>query len=277
MAGPTSPVFGINSYAYTFTHTAERFLTELTARGYRSFELMTYPGHMWPKAMSAADRTRLRRHAESLGARIFSLNMPNIDVNIAAASPDVRALSIDHLVRIIALAGELGAQGVVVGPGKSNPLFPMPRGELLGHFHVAMETIVPAAKAAGTRLFVENMPFAFLPGIGELMDAIERYDSDVVQVVYDVANGHFIKEDIAEGLRRAAPRLALVHLSDTAQKIYRHDPVGLGDVPFAIVPPVLAELGHREAPMLEVISTDADANIEDSNRRLIAAGFRTLA
>lgn len=277
MASPTSPVFGINSYAYTFTHTAERFLTELTARGYRSFELMTYPGHMWPKTMSAADRSRLRRHAESLGARIFSLNMPNIDVNIAAASPDVRALSIDHLVRIIELAGELGARGVVVGPGKSNPLFPMPREQLLGHFHAAMERIVPAAKSAGTRLFVENMPFAFLPGIGELMDAIERYDRDVVQVVYDVANGHFIKEDIAEGLRRAAPRLALVHLSDTGQKIYRHDPVGLGDVPFQVVPPVLAELGHREAPMLEVISTDADANIEDSNRRLVAAGFRTLA
>jgi sugar phosphate isomerase/epimerase len=277
MAGPTSPVFGINSYAYTFTHTAERFLTELTARGYRSFELMTYPGHMWPKTMSGSDRTRLRRHAESLGARIFSLNMPNIDVNIAAASPDVRALSVDHLVRIIELAGELGAQGVVVGPGKSNPLFPMPRGDLLGHFHAAMETVVPAAKAAGTRLFVENMPFAFLPGIGELMDAIARYDREVVQIVYDVANGHFIKEDIAEGLRRAAPRLALVHLSDTGQRIYRHDPVGLGDVPFAIVPPVLVELGHSVAPMLEVISTDADANIEDSNHRLVAAGFRTLA
>jgi hypothetical protein len=40
---------------------------------------------MWPKAMTPAERTKLRRHAESLGARIVTLNMPNIDVNIAAA------------------------------------------------------------------------------------------------------------------------------------------------------------------------------------------------
>ena len=74
----------MNSYSYTIDHTAEAFLTNLAGRGYREFELMVYPGHMWPKAMTAADRTKLRRHAESLGARIVTLNMPNIDVNIAA-------------------------------------------------------------------------------------------------------------------------------------------------------------------------------------------------
>jgi len=99
MASETAAVFGINSYSYTFSHTAERFLTELAGRGYRSFELMIYPGHLWPKAMSTGDRTALRRRAEQLGARIFSLNMPNIDVNIAGASEDVRSLSLDHSFR----------------------------------------------------------------------------------------------------------------------------------------------------------------------------------
>lgn len=267
-------VFGINSYSYTIGMTAEQFLTNLASRGYRSFELMIYPGHLWPKDLDAERRRALRRHADSLGARIFSLNMPNIDVNIAAASPDVRALSVDHLERIVQLAGDIGATGVVVGPGKANPLFPMPRESLLGHFWSAMDRLAPLAERLGTRLFVENMPFAFLPGIGELMEAIDRFDRKTVQVVYDVANGHFIKEDIPAALRRAAPRLALVHLSDTGQQIYRHDAVGLGTVPFHVVPPVLAELGHIEAPMLEVISTDADARIEDSGRRLVEAGFR---
>jgi len=31
-----------------------------------------------------------------------------------------------------------------------------------------------------------------------------------------------------------------VHLSDTNQKVYRHDPVGLGTVDFAPIPAVLA-------------------------------------
>ena len=86
MSSGAQPVFGMNSYSYTFDHTAETFLTKLAGRGYREFELMVYPGHMWPKAMTAADRKALRSHAEKLGARIVTLNMPNIDVNIAAAS-----------------------------------------------------------------------------------------------------------------------------------------------------------------------------------------------
>jgi L-ribulose-5-phosphate 3-epimerase len=271
------PVFGINSYSYTIDHTAEAFLTNLAGRGYREFELMVYPGHMWPKAMSAADRTKLRRHAESLGARIVTLNMPNIDVNIAAASDDVRALCLDHLERIIGLAGDLGAAGVIIGPGKSNPLMPMPRDQLMGHFFRGLERLAPLAKKAGTRLLVENMPFAFIPGIADLMAALDRFGNDDIAVVYDVANGYFIKEDIAQGIRIAKPRLDLVHLSDTNQQVYRHDAVGLGTVPFEVVPPVLAEIGHRNLPVLEIIAANADTQIEDSARRLVKAGFKAAA
>ncbi len=277
MTGDHIAAFGVNSYSYTFDYTAERFLSELAGRGFRSFELMIYPGHLWPKTMTATDRTALRKRIESLGVRVVSLNMPNLDVNIAAASEDVRNVSLEHLERAIALAGEIGAPGVIIGPGKANGLYPMRREELLGHFHRGFERLVLAAKKAGTKLYAENMPFAFLPRISDLMKEVERYDANIVQVVYDVANGHFIKEDIAAALRLAAPRLALVHLSDTAQSVYRHDPIGLGDVPFHLVPPVLAEIGHRERPILEVISTEADATIEDSARRLVAVGFKQLA
>lgn len=277
MSADSTLAFGVNSYSYTFDYTAERFLTELAGRGFRTFELMVYPGHLWPKTMSAGDRTALRRHIDNLGVHIASLNMPNLDVNIAAASEDVRNVSLDHLERIIVLAGELGAEGVVVGPGKANGLFPMRRDALLGYFHQALERLIPTARKAGTKLYVENMPFAFLPGISQLMTEVARYDADTVQILYDVANGHFINEDIAAALRLAAPRLALVHLSDTGRAVYRHDPVGLGDVPFHVVPPVLAEIGHRKRPVLEVISTEADATIEDSARRLIAAGFKTAS
>src|SRR5262245_6563971 len=106
MSSQTGGSFGINSYAYIFDHSVEAFLAKLAERGYREFELMVYPGHLWPRAMPATARAALRRRAETLGARIVTLNMPNIDVNIAAASEDVRELSLDHLERIIALAGD---------------------------------------------------------------------------------------------------------------------------------------------------------------------------
>jgi L-ribulose-5-phosphate 3-epimerase len=133
---------------------------------------------------------------------------------------------------------------------------------------------VPLAAKAGTRLLVENMPFAFLPRIDDLMATLDRFGSPEVGVVYDIANAYFIKEDFVAGLRTAAPRLALVHLSDTGQSIYRHDAVGLGTVPFDRVPPALAAIGHTKLPMLEIIAPHADAQIEDSAARLVAAGFR---
>ena len=70
----------------------------------------------------------------------------------------------------------------------------------------------------------------------------------------DFANAHFIGEDIAAGLRRVQPRLSLVHVSDTTRAVYRHDPLGQGDLPLAGLPEVLAEVGYRERIMLEVIS-----------------------
>ena len=88
-----------------------------------------------------------------------------------------------------------------------------------------------------------------------------------------MANAWFIKEDIAEGLRKCARRLRLVHYSDTGHGVYRHDAVGLGTVPFAIIPPVLREIGHDRLAMLEIIAPEADRAIDDSVARLIALGY----
>ena len=112
-------------------------------------------------------------------------------------------------------------------------MFPADASELIGHFFSALDRLAPVAQASGTALWVENMPFAFLPGIGELMDALKRYGNDALRIVYDIANAFFIGEDFADGLQQCRARLALVHLSDTGRQAYRHDPVGLGSVPFA--------------------------------------------
>jgi sugar phosphate isomerase/epimerase len=117
------------------------------------------------------------------------------------------------------------------------------------------------------------MPFAFLPTIDGLMQALETYGNDAIRVVYDAANAHFIGEDVVAGLRRCRDRLALVHLSDTGQKEFRHDAVGTGTVPFSDVHRVLAEIGYTARPMIEVISHDADRDIVTSAERLATLGF----
>lgn len=270
-AGPSG--FGCNTYSYTLSHSAPDCLKHLAGLGFREFEVMMYPGHFWPPDADAAAVKALAQLVKDLGARIVTLNMPNVDMNLAGASKEMRNYTLDLLKQIVRVAGDLKASAVVLGPGKSNPLFPAPRERLTGYFFEGLDVLVPLAEKSGVQLWVENMPFAFLPAIDDVLTALDNYGHDGIGVVYDVANGHFIDEDIAVGLRKCRHRLKLVHYSDTTNKVYRHDAVGLGDVPFRKVVPVLAEIGHRQKPMLEIIAKQPDSEILASVKALSALGI----
>jgi len=270
---PSTAAFACNTYAYTLSHRAEDCLAHLADLGFSEFEVMMYPGHLWPPDADAAARRALSRLVAARGLGIVTLNMPNIDMNVAGASTEMRRYTLDLLEGIVNLAGELGAAGVVIGPGKANPLFPAPTERLIGYFFSALERLLPVARKAGTALWVENMPFAFLPAIDQLMAVLARFGADEIGIVYDAANGHFIDEDIGGALRACRSRLELVHLSDTDRRQYKHAPVGAGTVPFPTIPALLAEVGYRRRPVLEIIADDADRGILASADRLAQMGF----
>jgi len=269
--------YAVNTYAWTLSHPAQACLEGLAARGHRVFEVMMYPGHMWPADMDGAARRAFRRFLDERGLSLTTLNMPNVDINLAGATPDMRAYSLGIVQQIVTLAGELGVPGVVIGPGKPNPLLSAPREQLTGWFFQALDVLAPLATARGTALWVENMPFAFLPRADEMMEAIERYGDGHVGVVYDLANGVFAREDLGQGLRRVRSRLKLVHLSDTPLDVFRHAPVGTGVVPFAAVPALLEEVGYAGPPMLEIISPQPDTDIPASIEALETMGWGQVA
>jgi L-ribulose-5-phosphate 3-epimerase len=268
--------FSVNTYSYIFNGSAADTVARLADQGYGGVELMFFPGHLWPAELDAASLRGLRNLCETR-LRLVSVNMPNVDMNIAAAAEEMRSYTLDLLARFVRCAGELGASGIIVGPGKPNPLFPMPRDRMISHFYRALDTLAPLARQVGTKLLIENMPFAFLPDVESLMNVVDGYGDDSIRVIYDVANAHFIGEAPADGLRRVRDRLGLVHFSDTTRQSYKHDPLGCGDVPLGGLASVMKEIGHTELPMLEVISLNADADIADSCKRLQQAGFGSNA
>lgn len=264
--------FGVNTYSYIFGGSAADTVARLADQGYGGVELMFFPGHLWPTELDASQLRSLRRLCEQR-LRLVAVNMPNVDINVAAAAAEMRAYTLDLLTKFVRCAGELGAGGIIVGPGKPNPLFPMPRDRMVAHFYRALDVLAPLARQVGTKLLIENMPFAFLPGADELMNIVDAYGDDGIRVIYDVANAHFIGESPIQGLRRVRDRLSLVHFSDTTRQSYKHDPLGCGDVPLAGLAAAMTEVGYTELPMLEIISADPDADIADSCRRLAEVGF----
>ncbi len=266
-----------NTYGFTLTHSAHACLDAVAALGFREVELMMHPGHAWPDEMSPKARRDFATKIETLGLRIRSLNMPNVDLNIAAAAERMRAYSIDFLSDVLALAGDLGVPDMVLGPGKPNPLLPAPKQDLMDRFFAALDILVPRANEAGVRLIVENMPFGFLPTADDLIAALDAYGDDRIAVVYDIANAVFAREDPNEGLARVGDRLALVHLSDTGLDAYAHAPVGAGVVPFADVAQYLAALDYRRGLVLEIISDEPEVDLANSATALDEMGWRTLA
>ena len=264
--------FGVNTYSYIFDGSAADTVARLADQGYGGVELMFFPGHLWPAELDASRLRSLRQLCEAR-LRLVAVNMPNVDMNIAAAAEEMRAYTLDLLVRFVRCAGELGAGGIIVGPGKANPLFPMPRDRMVSCFYRALDRLAPLARQVGTRLLIENMPFAFLPDAESLMKVVDGYGDETIRVIYDVANAHFIGEPPTQGLRRVRDSLSLVHFSDTTRQSYKHDPLGCGDVPLAGIASVMKEIGYREVPMLEIISRTPDIDIADSCKRLQQAGF----
>ena len=200
----TSPAagFAVNTYSFIFGGGAADTVARLADQGYGGVELMFFPGHLWPAELDAARLRSLRDLCEQR-LRLVAVNMPNVDLNVAAAAEGMRAYTLDLLVKFVRCAGELGAGGIIVGPGKPDPLFPMPRDRMVSHFYRALDVLAPVAREAGTKLFIENMPFAFLPDAELLMKIVDGYGDAGIRVIYDVANAHFIGE-VTD--RRAAPR-----------------------------------------------------------------------
>ena len=268
--------YAVNTYSYTLDFSAEDCFARLAEQGFSQFELMMYPGHAWPPEMDAGQRKALTGFIGQSGLRLTTLNMPNVDLNIAGAAPEMRAHTLSLLKGVVELAGDLGVPGVIIGPGKYNPLFPAPREQLMGWFHQGLDTLLPLAARAGTSIWVENMPFAFLPRAEDVMEALDGYGVEEVGVVYDIANGEFIGEDLGQGLRTMQPRLRLIHLSDTGREVYRHDPVGQGTVPFEEVAGHILAMGYQGALVLEIISREPDSDLPDSVSRLARQGFDAL-
>jgi len=275
--GAVAALFGCNSYAYMLSLGAEDCLAKMAHLGFREFELMVHPGHLWPAELSANKRHTIRRMLEQHGLQLTTLNLPNIDINIASTTPEMRAYSLDCLTETVRLAGELGVRGVVMSPGKPSALLPAGHEVLTGYFFAALDQLGPIAKASGTALWIENVTVSFLPRISGIMEALASYGNHDIRVVYDIANAYFVDEDFAEGLKTCRERLALVHLSDTTRQVYRHGPVGTGDLPFANLPPALAAVDYRARPMLEIISRDPDRDIVASADRLAALGVAPAA
>lgn len=263
----------VNTYGYIWSTPAAECVRRLADLGYRNFELMIHPPHLPLDGMSAADRRNLRRAVEQAGARITSVNMPSLDQNLASSFSRVRDASVGMFLDAIDLVADIGAPNLVAVPGRMSPLFPPPLEQRIGWMTESIEKLLPRAEARNVGVAVENVPFASFPEAKTLGAFVRGFRSPQIGVCYDAANAHFIGEDVGRGVAELADLLRVVHLSDTTRQVWRHDRMGLGDVPAAEFARALDAAGFRGPCTLEIIDTDTEGALAESCRVLAPLGF----
>lgn len=264
---------GVNTMAFMWRMSARDALETLARKGYRRFEVMAQRPHFDP-FMADSEIAAFARFLRDAGLTVETINMPSLDQNLASGTPQMRDYTVQLFGRLIAIAQAIGARGIITVTGRVNPLIQPPRSDLEAWFRDAFERVLRAAEPTGVQLLLENIPMGVFPRADQLIDYANRIDSPAVGICYDIANAHFIGEDAAAGLRQVAPRLGIVHLSDTKRDAWRHDPVGRGSCDFGAFGRTLAALGYQETSMLEIIAEDnAVERIADSHARLAQLGW----
>ena len=153
------------------------------------------------------------------------------------------------------------------------PIWPIPKPQLTEWFISGMNKIADRATDQGVTMLIENVPNTWLPRAENVMEALDALGRDDVGSIYDVANAPFAGEDPCAGIKIVKERLKLVHLSDTPNNSWKHDPVGMGDIQFGELKMVLDEIGYDGICMLEIITDDPDFHFIDSREKLIGFGW----
>ncbi len=233
----------------------------------------TTPPFLWPAHFGPFERRRLRRHLQDAGVRVFSLNPTFLDLNLVSLNPAIREASLAEAKETVRLAADLGAELVVLAPGRRHPLIPSP---LEDAEELAVEVIgecVELGGELGITIGLENLPGLFVATGSQIVRLIKQIGAAHCRAVFDVANAHMV-EDPAAGLREVAPHLALVHYCDTHREAWAHLPVGMGDVDFAATTRVLHEVGYAGPVILETTyPEDPDGGIRSSIAELAKLGL----
>ena len=176
------------------------------------------------------------------------------------------------MASVIDLAAEWGARGIIMSPGLGRPLLPPPAAMLHGNLRASLDYLLPLAESAGVEMWLENIPYSFLPKAEGLATLIESVGHRRLGVCYEVPNAVFARENPDEGFRRLRNHLRFVHFSDTGLDVWRHDRIGKGIVDFAGALAVMKEIAYAGPLALEIIDPDGDAAIDDSVAAISALG-----
>ncbi|RWR29292.1 sugar phosphate isomerase/epimerase [Sinirhodobacter populi] len=264
---------GVNTISDTWTVPLEESLVRLSKMGFRQFDVMVSPAHIDVENMTSRDYARIRRLLDAEGLTIHALTAQSLDHNLASPREEIREMTVNFNKKLLNACYELGAQGFVSVSGRYNALNAPPREQLEGWLRGSLEKTVRYAERAGAKVFLENVPMGVLPDARSMVKWVEEINSPALSLCYDLANAHFINEDLTEAIPLVVPYLDMLHMSDTGQQAWRHDAIGTGSVDFKAAAEALAKAGYKGLSIVEILSPEPDRAVAEALEKLAPLGW----
>jgi sugar phosphate isomerase/epimerase len=177
----------------------------------------------------------LRRHALAsfieTGARY--LLDPGTKHEPTLVSPDAaaRQFRCEFLKRSLAIARDLGSQGVSFWSGCLHPNDPREERQIAGDFRRHVEELLVTAERYQTSMALEAEPSMYVERNSDVRGFVAALDSPYLGVTIDVGHLHCLSEPWDE-VSKTGSRIKNVHMEDMLHGDHEHRMFGDGDIPF---------------------------------------------
>ena len=273
--------FGYSTNAYTRFDllTALEMIAEI---GFSGVEIMCDQPHLYPPEWRDQQILILKDALARLKLKVTNLNSFTLyavgDVVLPSwidADLQQRQIRIEHTIRCLQLASELGGKNISIPPGGKAGL--LPEREALTLFKDGLEQVLPLAEAAGVRLLIEPEPLLLIENTSQIASCVSDMSSDNLGINFDI--GHFFcaKENPAKAFEKLFPWIGHVHIEDiAADRSHNHLIPGLGAINFEEVFAAMARLHYRGDISLELYPyTDTPSEAGKQGRALLLPMLET--
>jgi sugar phosphate isomerase/epimerase len=244
--------FSTNAYLkFSFAEAVRR----LAHIGYAGVEIMADVPHAWPACLLEEQKQAIRDHLKQNRLAISTINafmMNALDDrrqkywHPSWIEPDVnyRRIRVDHTMRALTLAKELGAPNITTEPGG-----PVEKGgswtAALKLFVEELKPVIAHAEKEGVPLLVEPEPGLLIETAEQFEEFMRHIDSPLVGLNFDIGHHYCVGDDPAATVPRLKRWLRHVHLEDiAATRVHHHLVPGEGAIDFPAVLQALKGIGY---------------------------------
>lgn len=245
--------FSTNAYLrFSFGEAVRR----LAAIGYHGVEIMADVPHAWPAFLLEEQKQAIRAALAHHKLEISNVNAFMMNAISDARQrywhpswiePDrhYRQVRVDHTIRALTLARELGAPCITTEPG--GPVAPGASwSAALQLFVEELKPVIAHAEKEQVLLLIEPEPDLLVERADQFLEFMQHIDSPAVGLNFDIGHFYCVGDDPAATVHRLARFIRHVHLEDiAATRIHHHLVPGEGAIDFTATLRALGNIGYQ--------------------------------